>query len=410
PPAGGIPTGSQPAITATYSGDPTFGPSSAQPQGSVATGTETETATTTDSTSSGSTGCTQSSCPTGDCPEASSPVDSVSTPIPPDAGESMVVRELRARARLRDGAIQIPTGVDPYCRDKTTYTAAEKKTAGDWSAYYADQSALATAGAAVSGGIAAASAAIPDPTVSKAIAVGYGVYAGIAGLGAAYYSHLAALETVVQNDPPDRHWRTIVAVPALGRRLAVPPGLEAGAATALRGYETALLAAQADAACVATAINRGSTAVNHHDLAIARLQYLAGARCATGAMRAETAVPRRFSALRGAILSRLPQMTSAQGRILAIRLRSATLRMRAVNRTIASLSRLISLPSGLASRLRRAAASAPTITPRDLNLSGLLAAPASVTASARLARQEAEILTAAARADARALRSRRRRA
>ncbi|MGH2874514.1 MAG: hypothetical protein ACRDL5_18900, partial [Solirubrobacteraceae bacterium] len=41
PPAGGIPTGSQPAITATYSGDPTFGPSSAQPQGSVATGTET---------------------------------------------------------------------------------------------------------------------------------------------------------------------------------------------------------------------------------------------------------------------------------------------------------------------------------------------------------------------------------
>ncbi|MGH2857024.1 MAG: hypothetical protein ACRDMJ_06020, partial [Solirubrobacteraceae bacterium] len=404
PPAGGIPTGSQPAITATYSGDATFGPSSAQPQGSVATGTGTESTSTTESASTtesttSSSPCTQPSCP---CPLASAPVDDVSTPMPPSSTEGP-----RASA-LRNGLIQIPTGVDPYCRLKTTYTAAEKKAAGDWNVYYADQSALDTAGAAVSGGIGVAAAAIPEPSVSKGVALAYGVYTMVSGLSAAYYSHLAALETVVQNDPPDRHWRTVVAAPATGR-FAVPAGLRSRAAAALRSYEAELLAAQADAWCVQTAINRGSTAVSHHNLAIAQRQYVAGARCATAQMRAERAISRRFSALRGAVLLRLPRLTGAQQRMLAARARSRRLRMRAVNRLVASLARTTALPSGLAARLR-AAASAATITPRDVNLHRLPVAPVSTAASAKLAHQEAEILAAAARADARALRSRRRRA
>jgi hypothetical protein len=376
PPAGGVPIGSQPPLTASYSGDSVFAPSSAQPQSGVATGPPPPTTP-------------PVSPPTelvNGCPVPTTPVDSVSTPTPPPVATTADLLPLPP-----------PTVIEPaYCPYRAKYTVAEKAAAAQWADYYNLESARLAKIAAGYGGVAAASAAIPDPTISKVVAVVDGVAGAAFAYKAGDFNALGVQQGIINRDPSDPKWRTIATpLKTWPNRVPTVPSLSSRPRAALHAYFAAVLGNIANDWCVGTAINRASTALIHRDARVAKAQYRAGARCAAASMRFEGTLPRLIRAASGPLTRLLRHLSSAAlTHLVGAREHGAAFRRKVAAREIALIRRAIALPTSALAQMQGTIANTVVTPPSASAVRSLLSLASSDAASALLEKQSAQVLAA----------------
>lgn len=280
-----------------------------------------------------------------ECPPASEPASQLTAPIPPTPPPSP--------AFLARPSGTTPLGKEPpeFCQHRTKYSAAEKKRAGEWNAYWSIESsnfAIASAGA---GGLALAAGLIPEPVASKGIAAGETGAALFAAAVSAYYNREAAYMSVIVNDPPDPNWRTIASAPPTHPgSLPKVPGLSKRGQQAFASYMGARLTNIADAECESEAINRATTALANEDDATAAAQYRAGAACAAADVQTIKASGKLNSKVKLFVPVLERDVKAAAGerslsKQIATDERNPKLRQKAATKTIASLDRLVTLPA-----------------------------------------------------------------
>jgi hypothetical protein len=283
-----------------------------------------------------------------------------------------------------------------YCPYRAKYTAAEKAAAAQWADYYNFLSTNTAKIAAADAAAAAVSTAIPDPTVSKAAAVGFGLTAAYHGWVAADFNEMGVQQGIVNRDPSDPKWRTIVTpLKTWPNRVPMVPTLGKHEQVAVRAFFAAVLANTADAWCVGTGINRASTALGHGNVRVAKAQYRAGARCAAAGMRIEAALPRLARAASGPLTRLLRHLSSrALIHLVTAHEHNAAFRRKLAEREIAQIRRVIALPASALAQIRATIAKTIT-TPTTASLAqSLLLSTATDKASALLDKQSAQVLAA----------------
>lgn len=336
------------------------------------------------------------------CPAATTPETNLTTPTPPPPPEEVIAARF-GNAHVAE--IAQPPGAPPaLCSYRAKYTKAEKDAAHEWSVYYADQSANDAIIAGTAGLIAASATAIPEPLLSKTLALGNGAVSGLASLYSAYYSKQANYMAALEHDPPDPNWRTTAAPPGTHpRRLPAIHGLRRRQQGKVNAYLTAILHGTADSECVEEAINRASTALANKDTAAAAVQYKAGAACAAANVSIAKRLPKLSAAAKPAMVKLTrPLGGSAVKRYLAKHLaadeRKAALRTKSATRIVASLERLVALPSSTVTELQAALAkpaSVSALTPSKL-LRAMFPSSKLDAAWRTLQEQTAQVLAAAA--------------
>lgn len=172
------------------------------------------------------------------------------------------------------------------------YTPEEKAAAKNQKRNAEDAYVAATNLAA---GAGSSAVALAMTGVGEGAAAGAGAVAAIAGLQAAYLNQLIIKYGRIVEDPPDRHWRQLTR-PAATHPDRIPLGrLSHAAQRKVRPFIANQLRSAVLARCVATAIDRGTTA-RLRDARLAARQYAAGAACAKEAARRATAAPKLASA------------------------------------------------------------------------------------------------------------------
>lgn len=361
-PAGGIPIGSQPPLTAKYSGDANFAPATGVPQNPIltsssSTSTSASTTSTTETTSQTTTATTTSTTEAtttpslASCPVPSAPVDNVNAPAPPTTNAALA-HQAETPAPV---VFPIPPNfVNPYCPNRTKYSANEKHAAALWADYYSQLSAVYGRDEVVFGAVGVAGLFSPDPTVTKAVGAAAGIAVAVNQLWSTNAASQASTMGVVAADPPDPNWRTIAApLRTWPSRLPKAVGLKRKQQAALHAYLAAMLQGAANDWCVTNAINRGSTALENASRSVAAAQYRAGAACAATNVRLSKALPRLTNAARPALKTAERAMSNAAlKRLFKAVERNASTRRRGAAHSIATLRSLIALPAAALSQMQ----------------------------------------------------------
>jgi hypothetical protein len=277
---------------------------------------------------------------------------------------------------------------DPSCPTPPKYTQEQKDYAKERRRAYAAASLLQQTGALGLGS--------------------YSLYLGATGVGAApaaiagaaslvlqgttiYYNYEAEQWARIQEDPPDKKWRTVVKPIATdATKLALPRDLSAAKQKQVRALMGSIVRSAALSDCVAKAIDRGTTALPKSGL-IAAKQYAAGAACSRAHAKLAAALP-RLAAPVIAFLRPLDAQVLADSPKAP---RDARFR-REIAKDVATLGRVISLtPKELTNlRAKLLASTAPlTVAPSVL----LEQVVATAAAEAPRLRSSASALAAAAK-------------
>lgn len=289
-----------------------------------------------------------------ECPPASAPASLLTAPPPPST------TPVPSSSTIAHLSGVHPIGAEPpaFCERRTKYSAAEKKRAAEWGAFWTIESANLALVSTAAGASALAAGLIPEPTASKGFAAAQGSLALFAAAASAYYSRQSGFMAVIAADPPDPNWQTMASPPATHPGgLPKVPGLSKRGQRALASYMGALLSETADAECESEAIDRATTALANEDESTVAAQYRAGAACAASDVQTIKGLPKLSSAVKPFVPVLEKDAKDAGGeRSLSKHIsadeRNPKFRQKAVVKTIASLKRMIALPESVIASLR----------------------------------------------------------